>query len=155
MNKQLETIIAQVAAKVDPKFKSSFDKIIIAGQKVMYSPQTQKMVKSQLQADKDPAVVAGDGIAKLYMILMHESQNTINVKAAIPASTVLLCDALDFMESIGMVKITPDLIAKSTKVCTAGVMKVLGITPEMIAQAKQSQGAPATPAPQGILAGGQ
>lgn len=151
MNKQLEAIVAQVTAKIDPKFKSSFERIVLAGKKVMYSEQTQDMVKSQLMSHKDPATVAGEGVAKLYMILMHESQNTINVKAAIPASMILLCDALDFMESVGAVKITPQVIASATKICTASVMKVLGVTPEMIAKAKQGMQQGSTP--QGILAG--
>ena len=145
-NPMLAQIEQQTEAKVPADLKPTFERIVAAGQKVMYSPQTHKMMTDQM-AQGEPAHAAGEGIAKLFGILMHESKGTLNMKAAIPAMTSLLCEALDFMEQAGKVQITPDVIAKATQEMASSIMQMLGVTPEKL-QGMMGKGQTAQPAQQ-------
>lgn len=150
----LVQIEQQTEAKVPADLKPTFDRIIAAGQKVMYSPQSHKMMLDQMSKG-EPADAAGEGVAKLFGILMHESKNTLNMKAAIPAMNMLLCEALDFMAQAGKVEITPELIAAAMQEMSSSIMQVLGVTPDKLKEmAAKGQGAPQQPQPApGIIQG--
>jgi len=150
-NPQLQQLEQATLAKVSPKIMNSVKRIEIAGHKIMYSPDTQNLVKSQLQSSSDPSVVAGQGVAKMLAIIMHHAKGTLNMQAAIPACQILLCEVLDFMEQIHMVQVTPDLIAQSVQEMYASVMKILKISPQQV-QAVMSKGQQQMP--QGALQAG-
>lgn len=158
-NALLQKVEQQVSATVDPKFKQQFEKIIMAGMKVMYSDQTSGMMKKQLQKEGDPADKAGEGVAKLIGILFAESKQTMPMTAAIPAAQVLLCEGLGYMEEAGLVQVTNDVIADATKAMMGYILQIFGVSKEKIAEYmqagmsaadnKMSKSAPAQP--QGII----
>jgi hypothetical protein len=147
-------------AKVQPELIPTFKKIVLAGEKLMYSPQTHKMMLQQMQSNPNPAEAAGEGIAKLFAILLRESKGTLNMKAAIPAMTVLLCEALGFMEDAGKAQVTDQLLADATREMGSALLQVLGVTPSklqsMMANGKQMMpSAPSERPPAGIIASAQ
>lgn len=152
-NALLKQAADAIQAKVPPELVPTFKRIVLAGEKVMYSPQTHDMMIQQMKSNPDPAEAAGEGIAKLFGILFKESKGTLNMKAAIPAMTVLLCDALDFMEEAGKVKVDNTLLAAATKEMGSSLMQIMGVTPEKLQTMLSKQGG--TPQPAGIVAGAQ
>lgn len=156
-NPILQKATQAIEAKVPPELRNTYQRIILAGEKVMYSPQTHQMMLKQMKSNPNPAEAAGEGIAKLFAILLKESKGTLNMKAAIPAMTVLLCEALGFMEEAGMVQVTDQLLADATREMGSAVLQVMGITPDklrtMMAQRGGQPGAPAQPG--GIVAAAQ
>jgi len=150
-NELLQKVKQQTEAKVLPKFKNSFDRIILAGEKFMYDDTTHDMMVSQLGENNPPEINVGEGVAKLMGILWKEGKGTLPMQAFIPAATVLLCEAMDFAEKSGKIKITPDTLAGATKEMMSSLMQLLGITQEKI-QAAKAQAKPAQPAaPKGII----
>jgi hypothetical protein len=147
-NPLLQQTVQQIQAKVPPDLMPTFQRIVLAGEKVMYAPQTHAMMVNQLKGNPNQAEAVGEGIAKLFAILLHESKGTLNMKAAMPAMVVLLCDALDFMEQTMGVKVTPQLLAAATKEMGSALLQVMGVTPDklnqMMAKVQQQQ-APAQP----------
>jgi hypothetical protein len=142
----LTKVEAAIKAKVPANLQNAFQRIITAGMQVMYSPQTQKLMQRQMNQQGNPADVAGDGVAKLLGILYKQSKNTLPIKAGIPAAQILLCEALDFMEKAGKIKITNDLIAQATKSMLGAILQMFGVTPQKLqamAQAKQTGQQPA------------
>lgn len=164
-NQLLMNVEQQVSAKVPPEQKERFEKIVLAGMKVMYSPETSEMMQSQLKKEGDPTENAGEGAAKLFGILMHESKGTMPMAAAIPAMQVLLCEGLDFMEQAGLIQVTNDVIAEATKAMMGYILQMVGVKKEQMNQYMQAgmnasdakNGTPpqaeAAPKPPGIVSG--
>jgi hypothetical protein len=146
---------------VPAELQQSFQRIVAAGEKIMYSPQTRHLIMAKLQSG-DPATVVGDGVGELFGILLKESKGTMNMKAAIPATTMLLCDALGLLEQAGKLQVTDAILAAATKEKNSTIMQLLKITPKTLQEMKARNqatgvaGAAAAPAgaPPGAPAGG-
>lgn len=129
-NPLLQQVVEQVEAQVPADLRNTYDRIFLAGQKVMYSPETREMMMRQFSSQQNIAEAAGEGIAKLFAMLISESKGTLNMKAAIPAMTALLCDGLDFLEGAGRVRVDERVLADATSEMGSAILQVLGVTPE-------------------------
>ena len=122
-----EKVKIAVESKVEPAFKKAFDKIIIAGLKVMHSPETRKMTEKQMMAEGDPIENAAEGVAKLLILLFAESKNTMSMKAGIPAAQVLLLEGMEDMEELGLLEVNNQTISDATEKMMAYILQLLGI----------------------------
>lgn len=170
-NPQLEQVEQAVQAKVPPALNDAFTRIVAAGQKIMYSPQTRQLLQKQLQQPGQPTEIVGEGVAKLMAILYQQSKGTMPMKAAIPAAQVLLCEALDFVAKAGILQVSSDTIAEATKAMVTYLLQIFGFSQAKIQQYIQAgmahggavgtapgdvaaaPGAPAPAASGGIIAG--
>lgn len=139
-NPLLQKTEAATASKVPEKFRNTFDRVVAAGLRVMYSEQTHDMTLSQMSEQNEPAVNVGEGVAKLMAILFREGKGTIPMQAFIPASVVLLCEGLDFAERSKYLHVDANTLAAATKELMNSLMQILGITPEKIQSAKAQAG---------------
>ena len=164
LNKKANPLLVKmedaITAKVPPQQMAAFKKIIRTGEKVLFSQNMHKMVTEQLKASGNPAVIAGEGAAKLLGILVTQSKGTMPMEAGSPASAVLLCEILDMMEQLGKIKVDNNNLAEAVQAMSSGILQLFGVTPEKLsammqqAQSKQQapaqpQQAPEQPAPQG------
>jgi hypothetical protein len=148
----------QISAKVPPQFQSAYQRIVLAGEKVLYSDQTRQMVLGQLQQAKgqDPATAVGMAVAKLYGVLQSQSQVSLPPKAGIPAITALLCEAMDFAEKANLLKVTPQTLADAMHALSSGLMQMMGVDQNKLAlmaqhaQAKNQPPQPAQPTPPAV-----
>ena len=157
-NPLLSKVEQGIEGQIKPDMKNAFDRIVVAGMKVMFDEQTHNMMVEQLNADDIVGSVA-EGITKLMGILYKESKEKMPIPAAIPASIVLMTKALDFAERTMGVQLTPDLVAEVTQATTESVLQAFGITKEMVAQivqqSQQGKGpgqSQAQPQPKGLIA---
>lgn len=133
-NPKLQQVEQAVQAKVPPDLMNAFDRIVVAGEKIMYSPETRQMLQSQLGKQGDPTEIAGEGVAKLMGIMFKKSKGTMPMKAAVPAAQVLLCEGLDFMEQAGLVQVTDEVIAQATKAMMAYLLQIFGFSKDKVDQ---------------------
>jgi hypothetical protein len=133
-NPQLEQVEQAVQAKVPPDLMPAFERIVTAGLKVMYAPETRQMLANQLKQPGDPAQIVGEGIAKLMGILYQQSKGTMPMKAAIPAAQVLTCEAIDFAAKAGIMQVSSDTIAQTTKEMVTYLLQVFGFSQAKIQQ---------------------
>jgi hypothetical protein len=133
-NPKLQKVEQAVQQQVPPDQMSAFERIVVAGEKIMYSPQTRHMLQSQLGKNGDPTEIAGEGVAKLMGIMLQKSKGTMPMKAAIPAAQVLLCEGLDFMEQAGLVQVSDEVIAQATKAMMAYLLQIFGFSKDKIDQ---------------------
>lgn len=133
-NPQLQQVEQAVQGKVPPELMGAFQRIVTAGLKVMYSPQTRQMLASQLKQQGDPSEIVGQGIAKLMAILYQQSKGTMPMKAAIPAAQVLTCEAIDFAAKAGIMQITNDTIAQTTQEMVSALLQVFGFSQSKVQQ---------------------
>lgn len=133
-NPQLEQVEQAVQAKVPPELMDAFNRIVTAGLKVMYSPETRQMLANQLKQPGDPSQIVGEGIAKLMGILYQQSKGTMPMKAAIPAAQVLTCEAIDFAAKAGIMEVSSQTIADCTKEMVTYLLQVFGFSQAKIQQ---------------------
>lgn len=133
-NQLLQQVEQAVTEKVPQELRNAFERIVTAGIKVMYSPQTRQMLANQMNQKGDVAEIAGQGVAKLMAILFKESRGTMPMDAGIPAAQVLLCEGLDFLEKSGRVEVSPDLIGAATEAMFAYLLQLFGVSQDKLAQ---------------------
>lgn len=140
-----------VEAQVPKELKDAYDRVIVAGLKLMYSDQTHRYLDEYLAQTKDsknPAQMIAHGLMKLLQILFKESQGKLSVEAAFPAITVLMCYALEDLEQRYQIDVTPKLIADTTRAVTAGYLTLFDI-PGKMKQGQPGRPGPAQPTPPG------
>ena len=157
-NAILQQVEQAIQAKVQPKDQSAFQRIVTAGLKVMYDPQTHPIMVRQMSKPGDPAEVAGEGAASLLAILYKESKGTMPIGPGILAAQIWLCEGLDFMAQAGKIQVSDDVVAMATKSMMAHILQIFHVPPAKINQAMhagaaQQQGAQPAPASSGIVAG--
>ena len=148
---------AAIDSKVSKADKSAYDKIVMAGMKVMFSKDTHGQLLEGLQESEDKMTSAVEGVIGLLGILYKQSKNTMPIGPMMLAGQSLLMEALDFMEQGGMIEVTTDLLDDATEKYIETLLPKLGVTkekmqemmdqaqgfmsdPEKMAQYKQSQG---------------
>lgn len=150
-NQLLTATKKKLEASVPPKLKNVYDRIIVAGMKLMWSDQTHKEMVSYLERIKSPqdvpAVIA-HGIAKVIQILIREGNIKPKLEdpfypASMLAAQVLCMDALQYVEQKKKIPIDQALLAETHKLLMAGLFKLYGITEELmrkaLAHAQQQQ----------------
>ena len=147
-NQLLRKTEEATAKTVPAEMKGAFEKIVMAGLKVMHDPKTHDMTTKQLTKEGDPVHNAAEGTASLLAILYKESKGTMSMKAGIPAAQVLLCEALSFMEETKIIpQVTNDMVATATKDMMAYILQLFGVSKDQIAKYMQA-GAQAVKQPQ-------
>ena len=132
MNPLLDKIEQGIEAKLKPEDKSSYDRIVLAGTKIMFDQQTHGMMIEILQGSGDlPSKVAG-GITRLIGLLYQASKHTMPMQAVIPAAITLMVKALDFAERGMGQQLNAAIIAESAKQTSAAILQQFGVTPEKI-----------------------
>lgn len=131
-NPILLKVAAQTEAKVLPQMKSQFQRIVLGGETIMYSDKTREMMKAELKQPGEPSRVVGMGVAKLVGLLISKYKGSADPKALIPAGTMLLCEAMDFAEKAGMLKVTNETMATATHAMFAALLQLMGVTPEKL-----------------------
>lgn len=132
-NPELQKVIQAQTAAVKPAMRKAFDKIVLAGMKLMYSPQMEEHFITQATSGP-PAQAAGQGAAKLVGLMLSKSKGTAPFAAMVPAGIVLLCECLDAMEKAGKAQVTPDLVAEAVKEFGSALLQMLGVTPQKLDQ---------------------
>ena len=140
----------ELRAKLSPELNKAMDKVIVAGMKVMFSPETHQLALKEIEGDDMPEDV-GRGVANLLMMLFQESRGTMPMEAGIPGAVVLCIEALEFLEKAGAIEVTKETVARSVQSLFTYVMQGAGISKEkmggMMAAAKQGQAG----GPQGLV----
>jgi hypothetical protein len=154
-----DPVIAQVQDKVrqsiPPQFRVAVQKLVLAGQKIMYDPKTHHLMVQALQSDSDPAHAVGMGVTQLMTMMWVQSKGSIPPPALIPAAILLVCEALDFCEQSKLLKPDNDMVGNAVQVVVSYMMQKMGIKPSDMAKAAgiqgeqpantQTPGAPASP----------
>ena len=148
-----------------PQQKPQLQRIVLAGMRVLFSPQTHKLMLKELDGPGTISQKLGQGIAGLMSLLFQESHRSIPPNLLIPAGCVLLAHAADFLRKAGQ-QVTDQDIASGIETMTTMLMHATGVDPDKVAEIGASgklppgraqpsaQAAPPEPAaapPQGML----
>jgi len=121
---------AAVEQKVPPEQKDALQRIVLAGQKILYDKQTNTEVERRLQSSKNPAEAAGSGALELLGVLAHESRGTLPQPLVGPAAMILMTEILDYMKQTGRIKGTPEELETAARALSDTMMKGSGVSSE-------------------------
>lgn len=131
MNPLLQKTQDAILQKADPRLVPVIKKLEAAGQQVMYSEKSRGMMIEQLGDGKNPEQI-GAGVAKLIGIIYSESKKTAPMEALIPASVLLLCEGLNFLEEAGAIQVSNEFLSQCTMAMGSSVAQLFGATPEKL-----------------------
>jgi hypothetical protein len=103
--KQVVDSVDQIAS--DPADKEQYDRIVLAGKKIMFDKATHDKI-SWLQDAEDLSVLV-NGVFDLITIITELSGNAVKPDPLHGAAVILVMEALDFASRVNEIEITPDV----------------------------------------------
>ena len=125
---------AAVEQKVPAEQQDALQRILLAGQRILYDKQTNTEVEKRIQESKTPAEAAGGGALELLGILAHESRGTLPPKLVGPSAIILMTEILDYLKQTGRIKGDAADLETAARALSETMMKGSGVTPEAFDQ---------------------
>jgi hypothetical protein len=120
--------------EMPPELQEAYERVVIAGMKVMFSSQTHRIMLKELQKQGPVAQRLGQGIAGLMLLLFKESNNTMPPQVIFPAGIELMMQAVDFMRKTNMAKVTNQDIGQAVQVMIEVIVSKFGVDPAQFEQ---------------------
>ena len=117
-----EQYIEAVYQKAPPQDKGAIERTVVAGMKVMFSPQTHKYMLQTLSGDGDLPAKLSTGIVQLVILLHQKTKGAIPMNVMMPAAAILLVRAGEYVDKTegGM---NMDVFGEALKLMVAGVYR--------------------------------
>ena len=112
--------------KMPPKLQNAYERVVLAGMKIMFSEKTNQMVMKQMQGQGPVSERLGMGIAGLMATLFKESNKTIPPAVIIPAGVYLLAQAADFLKKAQLENIDDKTIGDAMQIFVETSIKMFG-----------------------------
>jgi hypothetical protein len=120
--------------KMPPELQEAYDRVVIAGMKIMFNKDSHKLVLKELQRKGPLSKKLGMGIAGLLLILFKESNESMPPAVMIPAGVKLLMQAADFLRETKLEKVTNKDIGDAMEVMITTLLQKFGAPPERLQQ---------------------
>lgn len=125
-----------IEARLDPAARRDYQRIVLAGMKSAMA--NNGALLRNLPQSKDPVKDCAIGAVNLTF-LMIKTQNVPFTErlatAATMAAYTLTLQALDMANKMGLVEITPEVVAQATTIATDRIFQAMHLTPQMMAHA--------------------
>jgi hypothetical protein len=128
--------------EVPADVKEAYDRVVLAGMKLMFGDKTHQMALSQLKGEGPLSVRLGRAIANMVVTFFNESNNTIPPSVLIPAGTYLIAQAADFLRQAQMDEVSNKAIADAMQVMVEEVVRKFGGNTQKMYQLLNQYGAP-------------
>lgn len=125
--------------KVPPELQEAYNKVVIAGMKVMFDPATHQMAMKAIEGDGPVGDRVGKGIAGLIATLFKKSNNTIPPQVILPATVALTMQACDFMKKTGQ-QIADKDVGEAVNTAVRTVLTMFGVDPDKMIQLANAKG---------------
>ena len=113
------------------KMRNAFDRVVLAGQKILYGKETQDMIDEFLNQNAPLEEKLGAGVANIVVMIDNKANGAIPKEILVPAGTVLLFDAADFLTQSGE-KISTTVIGKAYEIMFYGIFAAYGAEPQQV-----------------------
>jgi ABC-type dipeptide/oligopeptide/nickel transport system ATPase subunit len=123
--------------QIPPQLQGAYQKIVLAGMKVMFDKNTHQMAMQELEKQGPVSDNLAEGIINLMALLWQKSNKTMPPQLIIPAGITLLMEAADFIKKSQIVPIEPQDLGDATQKFVMGIMKKFGLNPDAVIQKAQ------------------
>lgn len=125
----------RASVKMPPELQDAYDRVVLAGMKVMFSDETHESAMKFLMDDSRPtAQRLGEGITSLMGMLYKESNNTLPPQVIIPAAVELLVAAADYLKKSQAMPVTDKEIGDAMGVMLQTLLAKFGAGPDQITE---------------------
>lgn len=143
---ELSPEVLQSKFQLPPNLQQAYERVVLAGMKVLFDKSTNDMVVEQIRAPGPIGEKLGRGVAGLVLTLYLESNQTMPPQVMIPAGCYLVAQAADFARKTEHVSVSNEDVAAGIQVMIETLMAKFGIDPTRVnAAAAQMQGGAAQP----------
>lgn len=136
----LNQIETGVEAKIPQQYQKMYQSIIVSAMDLAFNQKTHGQMMKGLQSSpdiyKNVSLICAGMLGTIYEQVKPDPNQFL--PAAVPASINLMCQLLDFAQQAGMVKITPDQVAKCTNDTAQAVLRKFGVDGAKVRQAVDS-----------------
>lgn len=130
----LDAAEQKVESQLTPETRESYMKIVVAGMKAGLENGPNSILAG-LRKSQDPVADCAKGAIGLVLILKHQAQGIMPVKAMIPAAMTLMLKALSFADQTGIVAVGADELSRATHIFANTFLAKYGVTPPMLQHA--------------------
>lgn len=117
-----------------PELQKAYERVVVAGMKMMFSKETNKYMLKQLEGPGSMAEKLGGGVAELMLALFMQSNKTMPPQVIIPAGTELLVQAADFINQAGLAEVTNRDVGDGVQIMMSIIFKQFGVDPTKLMQ---------------------
>ena len=119
--------LEQMRQMMDGKLGQAYDRVLTAGMKLLYAPESAEMVTNLVMDDQLPvANKLGEGIGNLLIMMDNQGNGTIPKEVIVPVGVALMFEAADYLFEVG-IEITEDDLGKALELLLTTVMTGYGI----------------------------
>jgi CheY-like chemotaxis protein len=126
--------IGEIEKNIKPELFDQYERLVAAGMKVMYAPETRNVVQKYLSGPEEPVTKAVKGVMSLLGLLTQKSKTKIEMDVLMPVAMTLMVEALDVLSQKGDIEFTPDVVAQAMSMFVEMLMTQLGVSNEMLTQ---------------------
>lgn len=117
---------------VPPELMEAFDRVVLAGKKVMYSPEMEDTFMQEISREGPIEKNLAEAIVGLMALLDKQSKPRLPLPVIIPAAIELVHDAADFIQKGGLEEITPEQVKTASQLAAMLIAKRYGANDEQI-----------------------
>ena len=122
--------LEQMRSLLDGKLGDAYDRVVTAGMKMMYAPESAEMIQNLIMNDEIPlANKLGEGIANLLVMMDNQGNGTIPKEILVPVGVTLMFEAADYLFEVGE-EVTEDDLGKGLELMINGIFVGYGIDPK-------------------------
>lgn len=130
---------AQMEGKLPSELRSAYERVVMAGKKVMYSEQMAPQIQELLKGPGDMGEKLGTGVAGLMALLVDKANGTMPPQLILPAATELVAEAGAFLRDAGA-KVTDQDIAEGMAVMVETILSKAGVSLDQLPELLKQQG---------------
>lgn len=128
------------ALKIPPQFKTMYDKVVLAGDNLMFGKDSHKLMLDELAKPGPMAPKLATGIASAVYILWNKSNKTIAPQILESVGYTLLLHAFDFLQKGGDPEATKEVLGEAAHQTSINIHNQLGVTEQQFNAAIAAHG---------------
>lgn len=112
---------------MDGQLGDAYDRVLTAGMKMMYSPQSAEVMQKLIMDDNVPLPnKLGEGVANLLVMMDNQGNGTIPKEVLAPVGIALLFEATDYLFELG-IEATEEDLGNAIELMITGLFTGFGI----------------------------
>lgn len=124
--------VANMRKIMGEKLGNAYDRIVVAGKKMLYAPESAEAIISLLNDDEVPLKnKLGEGVANLMVMMDNTANGTMPKEALVPAGITIMFEAADYVFERNIPVSEKDL-ADAMEVLVYGIYAGYQIPPEKV-----------------------
>lgn len=122
-----EDELANMVTVMPPEMRDAYQRVVVAGKKMMYAPETAEAIHGIILDDKIPmANKLGEGVANLVVMMDNQGNGSIPKDVLVPVGVTLMFEAADYLFEVGM-EVTEKDLSDAMEMMVYSIFEAYGV----------------------------